>query len=109
MRIKDLYRRWAEPGAAEPPVQRLTLDLDAHTKARLDALAELFPEQPHDKLVCELLRAAVDEFERSLPYVAGDRVVEHDEMGDPIYEDVGLTPRFQALTRRNVKALSDGG
>ena len=28
-----------------------------------------------------------------------------DEQGDPIYEDVGLTPRFVELTRKNRKKL----
>ncbi len=108
MRIKDLYRHWAEPGQAAAPVQQLALELDAHTKARLDALAALFPGQSPEKLIQDLLRAAVDEFEGSLPYVPGDKVIEHDEMGDPIHEDVGHTPRFQALVRRNLRALTGG-
>jgi hypothetical protein len=31
--------------------------------------------------------------------VAGKRVISTDEQGDPLYEDVGATPRFMQLTR----------
>jgi hypothetical protein len=105
MQIKELFNHWETQEEPEPPRQRLTVDLDAHTKARLDALAQMFPKQPPEKLVSDLLRAAVDEFERSLPYVPGKTVVEHDELGDPVYEDAGPTPQFQALTRGHIDAL----
>lgn len=108
MRIKELQERWGASESAVPPAQRLTVEIDAHTRARLDALAELFPQQSQEQLVSDLLRAAVDEFERSLPYVPGDNVVEHDEEGNPVYEDAGLTPRFQELTRRRIDAMNDG-
>jgi len=40
-----------------------------------------------------------------MPYIAGKKVISSDEQGDPIYEDVGLTPRFVELTRKNRKRL----
>jgi len=44
--------------------------------------------------------------EASLPYVKGSTVVATDEEGDPLYEDVGPTPRFLALSRRHLQDLS---
>jgi len=41
-----------------------------------------------------------------MPYVAGKRVISTDEQGDPVYEDVGPTPRFMELARRHYTALS---
>jgi hypothetical protein len=43
-----------------------------------------------------------------LPYVKGSTVVATDEEGDPLYEDVGPTPRFLALSRRHLHDLSAG-
>jgi hypothetical protein len=34
-------------------------------------------------------------------------VVASDEQGDPLYEDIGLTPRFLALSRRHLQRLSE--
>jgi hypothetical protein len=38
--------------------------------------------------------------------VKGSTVVATDEEGDPLYEDVGPTPRFLALSRRHLHDLS---
>jgi len=40
-----------------------------------------------------------------MPYVAGPRVISTDEHGDPVYEDVGPTPRFMELARLHRRAL----
>lgn len=108
MQINELHKHWQTESGTALPVERLSVSLSAHTAARLKALAELYPGLAHERLVADLLDAAVDEFERSLPYVPGSRVIEHDEQGDPIYEDAGLTPRFQELTRAHLGAASEG-
>jgi hypothetical protein len=41
--------------------------------------------------------------------VKGTTVVATDEEGDPLYEDIGPTPRFLALSRRHLHDLSAGG
>jgi hypothetical protein len=43
-----------------------------------------------------------------MPYVAGARVISTDEQGDPVYEDVGPTPRFIQLTRAHRKQIEAG-
>ena len=57
------------------------------------------------KLPCPLCDA--EELEESFPYVQGQHVVATDEEGDPLYEDVGPTPRFLALSRRHLEDLSE--
>ena len=105
MSFKDLLEGWrvtaAQPRAAAEYAVRLPVD-DA---ARLAALVEMFPGRPAEQLITDLLGAALQEVETSMPYVAGKKVISNDEQGDPIYEDVGLTPRFMELTRRNRKRL----
>jgi hypothetical protein len=40
-------------------------------------------------IITDLISAGLDELESKMPYVEGDRVIEEDEFGDPIYEDAG--------------------
>jgi hypothetical protein len=80
---------------------RLPLD-DA---ARLKALAELFPGQAIEEIVTDLLGAALDEIAAAMPYEKGPKVISRDDQGDPVYEDIGMTPRFIELTRKFKKNL----
>ena len=73
--------------------------------ARLHALAELFPGQPIEDIVTDLLHAALDEIAAAMPYEPGPKVISRDDHGDPVYEDIGLTPRFVELTRKFKKSL----
>jgi len=84
---------------------RLPLD-DA---ARLHALAELFPGQAVEEIVTDLLSAGLDEIAAAMPYERGPKVISRDDHGDPLYEDVGLTPRFVELTRKYKKNLETSG
>lgn len=105
MSFKALLETWrataAQPRTATEYAVRLPLD-DA---ARLAALAEMFPGRTPEQLITDLLGSALQEIETSMPYIAGKKVISSDEQGDPIYEDIGLTPRFVDLTRRNRKKL----
>jgi len=80
---------------------RLPLD-DA---ARLHALVELFPGQSIEEIITDLLGAGLDEIAAAIPYERGPKVISRDDHGDPVYEDIGLTPRFVELTRKYKKNL----
>ncbi|MGE8454393.1 MAG: pilin assembly protein, partial [Pseudomonadales bacterium] len=54
----------------------------------------------------ELVAAALEELEASFPYVQGRQVIATDEEGDPLFEDIGPTPRFLSLSRRHLHDLS---
>ncbi len=84
----------AANGAGIPDPARLD---DA---ARLHALAELFPGQPVEDIITDLLHAGLDEIAAAMPYERGPKVISRDDQGDPVYEDIGLTPRFVELTRK---------
>ena len=77
--------------------------------ARLHALAELFPGQAIEEIVTDLLGAGLDEIAAAIPYERGPKVISRDDQGDPVYEDVGLTPRFVELTRKYKKSLETAG
>ena len=53
-----------------------------------------------------LVSEALEELEASFPYIKGKQVIATDEEGDPLYEDVGPTPRFLTLSRRYLHDLS---
>jgi hypothetical protein len=67
----------------------------------------MYPKRSVEELIGELVGAALEELEASFPYVKGSQVVATDEQGDPLYEDIGPTPRFLALARRYLQQLSD--
>ena len=108
VKFKALLDHWKK---APPPVRtareyamRLTLE-DA---ARLHALCELFPGRTVEELVTDLLHTALEEIVAAMPYEPGPKIISRDDQGDPVYEDVGLTPRFAELTRKLRKSLLTG-
>jgi hypothetical protein len=106
MSIKELLETWREHAAAPRTAETWAVRLPLDDAARLAALAEMFPGRSPEQLVTELLGKALKELVAAMPYVAGKRVISTDEQGDPVYEDVGPTPRFMALARRHYTALS---
>jgi hypothetical protein len=105
VKFKPLLDRWKKAAApaktAKDYAVRLTLD-DA---ARLQALVELFPGQSLEEIITDLLNAGLDEIAAAMPYQKGPKVISRDDQGDPVYEDIGLTPRFVELTRKYKKNL----
>ena len=106
MSIKELLESWREHAATPRTAGTWAVHLPLDDAARLAALAEMFPGRSTEQLVTELLGKALKELVAAMPYVAGERVISTDEQGDPVYEDVGPTPRFMALARRHYTALS---
>jgi hypothetical protein len=105
MSFKDLLQNWRETAAQPRTATEYAVRLPVDDAARLAALAEMFPGRSPEQIITDLLGAALQEIETSMPYIAGKKVISNDEQGDPIFEDVGLTPRFVELTRRNRKKL----
>ena len=109
MKFKPLLDRWKKDPVPVRTAKEYPIRLDLDDAARLQALAELFPGQPVEVLITDLLRAALDEIAAAMPYERGPKVISRDDRGDPVYEDVGLTPRFVELTRRFKKKLGAAG
>lgn len=105
MKIRELLEAWQDKASDPLTAEQYCAHLPVYDAARLEALAELFPGRNSEQLLGELLTAALDELEGGLPYRRGDRVVEHDELGDPIFEDAGIGPHFHRLTREHATRL----
>jgi hypothetical protein len=105
VKFKPLLDRWKK---APPPVRTATeyaVRLPLDDAARLHALVELFPGLTIEEIVTDLLHAGLDEIAAAMPYEAGPAVISHDDHGDPLYEDIGMTPRFVELARKHKKSL----
>jgi hypothetical protein len=111
VKFKPLLDRWKKEAAPLRTAQEYKVRLDLDDASRLHALAELFTGQPIETIITDLLRAGLDEIAAAMPYERGAKVISRDDHGDPLYEDVGLTPRFVELTRKHRKRLeaSTGG
>lgn len=105
MEIKNLVSEWVREASGELAQERYSIQLPLEDAAKIEALADMFPRRSREQLITDLLSVALDELVSHLPYEQGDRVIAHDEQGDPIYEDVGLTPRYLDLTRAHVEKL----
>jgi hypothetical protein len=103
--FKELLESWRETAAEPRTVNPYQVRLPIDDAARLQALAEMFPGRSAEQLISELLGTALEGIGAAMPYVAGKKVISTDDQGDPVYEDVGLTPKFIELTRKHRKQL----
>jgi hypothetical protein len=106
VKFKPLLDRWKKLPAPAKTAQQYSIRLNLDDAARLHALAELFPGQPLEEILSDLLSAGLDEIAAAMPYERGPKVISRDDQGDPVYEDIGLTPRFVELTRKFKKSLA---
>ncbi len=100
MSLKGLVAEWEKQAQGILTKDSYEVHLTIEDAARIDALAEMYPKRTKEQLISELLSAALGQLEASFPYVQGPTVVARDEMDDAIYEDIGPTPRFMALTKK---------
>ncbi len=108
MKFKPLLDRWKK----DPPPVRTATDyavrLPLDDASRLHALVELFPGLTVEEIVTDLLHAGLDEIAAAMPYEPGPAIISRDDHGDPVYEDIGMTPRFVELVRKHKKSLEAG-
>jgi len=107
MRISELVSHWERDAKGRMSHTTYSIPLDVESAARLAAVAEMYPKRSTEALLGELVGAALEAVETSLPYVRGTHVIATDEQGDPVYEDVGPTPRFLELSRKHLKRMLD--
>ncbi|CRM52821.1 hypothetical protein H097_05976 [Pseudomonas sp. FH4] len=106
MKIRELAQQWEETAKGRLTKTEYAIHLDVEAAARLAAIREMYPKRSTEELLGELIGAALEELEASFPYIQGRNVVATDEEGDPLYEDVGPTPRFLSLSRRYLHDMS---
>ena len=105
LKLQEILNAWQVIGEGELCGQSFTYSLNAADQQRLENLKSLYPKLTEEQIARDLISLALAELEQGMPYVAGDKVVGIDELGDEIYEDVGLTAKFIALSREKGKEL----
>lgn len=108
MRIQHLLTRWQSLSRVQEAKLPLHAEISHHDAARLSALADMYSGGNINTVLNDLLHVALDELEEAFPYMNGPRQVGEDEFDNPLYEDIGPTPRFLALTQKHMKALQTG-
>lgn len=106
MRIAELIQRWKHASRVSAVARAYTVHLPLRDAARIEALRVMYPDRTDSQLMADLIRAALDELEVAMPYVPGKRVIAEDDYGDPIYEDLGPTPRFYSLSHEILRRLA---
>ena len=102
MKIPDLIHLWGKTASRKLAPEKYNICLPLDEAAKLQALAEMYPQHDISEIITDLLSAALNDVESSLPYVRGDNVVARDELGDPVYEDIGPTPRYLSLLQKHL-------
>lgn len=103
-RVKQLLNEWVLTSQTQPKVKSIMVKLSTQDYARVRALAELYTDRSEEQIISDLLSAVLDEVEEALPYIPGKVVVAEDEFGDPVYEDIGLTRKFEQLKKKYASA-----
>jgi hypothetical protein len=108
VKFKPLLDRWKKHPPPERTATEYTVRLPLDDASRLHALLELFPGVTVEEIVTDLLHAGLDEIAAAMPYEPGPAVISRDDHGDPVYEDIGMTPRFVELARKHKRTLEAG-
>jgi len=106
MKIKQLISQWNSLPKVEEDGDEYCLKISKANTASIEAIKELYPGLSSQMIISQLLSMALAAYEEALPYVPGDKIVAEDEMGDPIFEDIGLTPKYQELVKKHAQLIN---
>ena len=105
MKIRDLIHQWETSDAVPRTAHTYHLQLPVYAAAKVAALVEMYPGRSEAQILTDLLSSALDELSAAFAYVEGEEILDHDDKGDPIYADDGLTPRFHHLSTQHAQRL----
>lgn len=105
MKVSELMSMWEKSAKGRLTKSTYEVRLPLEDAAKIEALREMYPKKSAEAVITDLLTAALNELETSMPYIQGDKVIAEDELGDPLYEDAGQTPRFLALSQKHLDDL----
>ena len=84
--------------------QTVTLPIDREDMVRLQALAEVYGMDIAE-LTPILLHSVLTDIEAHMPYQPGSKVIRVED-DEPIYEDIGPTPRYLEAKRKHEKVCA---
>ncbi len=99
--LKDWEKHYIQAGKRVP----CQVALAQEDLVRLEALAEVY-QLPKEDMLANLISYALREVEAKMPYKPGDRVIRVEE-GEPVFEDIGPTPRYLRIRARLEKQVDN--
>jgi hypothetical protein len=105
MDIKAIISQWSSMPKDITNGKEYCIKLSLTDAACIEAIKELYPGLTTQMIINQLLNSALQSFEEALPYIPGSKVSAEDEMGDPMYEDIGDTPRYLTLIEKHRQLL----
>jgi len=106
VKLNDLIHEWEKTSGHPKLLNHFEMELPPYEAARVQALAEMYPGKTPESILKDLIVAALNELEESMPYVPGYKVISKDDLGEPIYDDIGPNPLYKALTKKLLSAAS---
>lgn len=105
MKVRDLVTNWQASTGAAATGPSFQVRLPTYEAAKIAALCDIFPGIDEQRILTDLIAAALDDLSCSFAYEPGDEIAGYDESGEPMYADAGLRPRFQQLARCHADRL----
>lgn len=105
MRIHELVKHWEKTSRGERTQREFSIQLPLKEASQILALKEMYPDCSEEQLLTDLLCFALRQLGESFPYQQGEKQIAVDEFGDPVFEDIGQTPRFIELSQKYRQSL----
>lgn len=105
MKVRDLMAQWHSHGNVDSTGVDREVRLSTYDAAKVAALCDMFPGVDEQRILSDLVAAALDDLSGAFAYEPGDEIAGYDEAGEPMYADAGLRPRFQQLARKHMAQL----
>ena len=83
MRTSHLHDIWASPDNTRLVSKQFSFRFPVHIAAKIAALAEIYPQKNRTQIVADLLTAALDDLEKSLP----SKCYEADQDAQRLHDD----------------------
>jgi len=92
MKTQHLHDIWSAPDNSRLTSKQFSFRLPVHIAAKLAALSDLYPQKNRTQVVADLLTAALDDLEKSLPQTLALEVSGDDAHYEKMYaENHGYT------------------
>lgn len=117
MKTQHLHDMWSGPDNSRLTSKQFSFRFPTHIAAKIAALAELYPQKNRTQIVADLLTAALDGLEKSLPEELGYLLPEQDQYEEkqrcaymeedyePLYYLGGARGRFRELANKHYEEL----
>ncbi|MCH2177122.1 MAG: hypothetical protein MK193_15480 [Lentisphaeria bacterium] len=93
--VKSLLKHWNTISKSRESLVNVTIPIAHQDWVRIQAFASAYHLKTED-VIQDILHESLDQLEASIPYVPGPNVIRVEE-GDPVYEDIGLMPKYLRL------------